>query len=607
MDDFQREVLDHKGWSLEQIEEMKGEPVPLEFEPALEKSPYYCEVRNQVGEAYIRPGPVEWLHCWGQIGVATFLDLDNNYWTDCPYPLYPFQVTEVAVQLYYNTNDTCLFVSEARIYSADYSDGGPYPDQILCTSDSLNPQVDEHPGAFLWIVIPLEETCCLYEPFFAVWVFDNSDDFYDTVNCTPINSDWLSWIFDASGRLYQSYWNPNGLDSIWYDVVQYGIAPGAIRVEVLGYTADQNTCPPPAEEWYFKESYVDAPCGVPDFDQYQMSGPAYCGPVSGANVIWWLWANPPENDLHIPVAPGDVPTLIDEIAVVSETDPNTGSECDKLYAGILEVIKAHGGWWYDHYYYENPYYEPNFWALQDALRHSEELVLLLGFWQQQPDSSWKRFGGHYVTLAGVDIFDPLLQIAISDPAMDNAEGGMPGNVCHTDSFPHPGDSLVHNNPANASHDFYSVAWPSPSPGGYLWLPDYNLDWQDFQDQNFRTEHLSYAGTYNPAFSVIVEVEAAIRFSPGVKYWQSQIESSHAYEEDNNYGGIAKYFLVDFAGTGDYILGGYDGSFICGTSQANLNCSYGAYHPAKSFEPLAALLSGIPLCYQVRLVIIKLNS
>ncbi len=577
-EDFKREILDRKGWTEEKIEAMKSGAVSMEFEPEL-REPYYCLVRNQADPCcYYKPAGTEYLYCWDQLGIATYMDLDHNYYEDCPYPLYPFNATSVQMTIY--VTDTCTIIAEARIYSADYSGGGPYPDQRLCSSDTANPLVYSHVGAFATINVPLQDTCCLYEPFFAVFVFDNTDDFVDTVYCTPMylpDVYVLSWVFDISGRLYQSYYNPFGLGGSWYDVVEWGIESGAIRVEVYGYTADQNECPPPVETWYFKDPYTPgAPCGIPDFDQYQMPGLAFCGPTAGANSVWWFASRG-----DFPASWGGldssfVSTLISEIADSAETNPALGTECDSLQDAVLKVIKAHGGWWFE----ETTVYQPDFWYLQKELRDCEDVILLLGFWQTTDGgTTWHRFGGHFVTLAGVDIFN--LAFAFSDPALDAAEfGTRPGTVCGThDTLQDP---LDHNR-GITSYDYYPAAWPSESPGGYIYLPDYSANWPDFQDQNFRTEHQTYHSTYDLSYPVYVEIEQAIVVSPGIKEMTEQVNSASAYEIENNHGGVEAFDV--YLGGAAYTYGLYYGSFIAGTSQEDLNCDYGDYYPVYSFDPL----------------------
>ncbi|MCJ7498554.1 MAG: hypothetical protein MUO78_10565, partial [candidate division Zixibacteria bacterium] len=577
-EDFKREVLDPKGWTLEKVAKMREGASPAEEERIEEKELFYCRAAGMDADCcYYYPSGTSYLACWGQVGLATLTDLDNNFplLPVCPYPLYPFTPAKVRLRFY--APDVCTLYVQARIYGVDYSSGGAYPSGVICTSDSLNPTKKVHTAGTLNIDVPLLDTlnCCLYEPFFTVFIIDNTDDFLDPTYCPTAKYQFLtSWQFDQSGRKYTSYWNPYGLGGSWYDVVENGILGGAIYIQVFGYTESENSCPAPVDPWYFKDPYPPgAPCGVPDFDQYQMPGAAFCGPTAGANSIWWFASR---GDISLEGI--EVPTLFNEVAVASNTNPVSGTQCDSLQTGILEVIKAHGGWWFA----ETTVYSPDFWYIQKELRDCENVILLLGFWQEDPPGTWTRFGGHFVTLAGVDIFN--LAFAFSDPAMDKAEGFPPpaglGQVCgvHT-----PANDPVDHNSGITSYDYYSVAWPSTSPGGTLYLPDYLADWTAFQDQNFRPEHQSNHGTYNPALSVHVEIEQAIVVSPGLKEMQGEVQSSKAYEIENNHGGIDA-FGVDF-GAG-IVDGLYKGSLIVGTDQGDLNCDYGDYYPLHTFEPKA---------------------
>ena len=189
----------------------------------------------------------------------------------------------------------------------------------------------------------------------------------------------------------------------------------------------------------------------------------------------------------------------------------------------------------------------------------------------------------------MDIFNTPPRFAFSDPALDNAEAMFPnplfGKVCHANPFPHVGNPMVHNNPANTSHDFYDVAWPSASPGGYLYLPAYLANWPDFNGQN--AGPFPNTGNYNGSFPVIVEVEQTIAVSPGAREMSATVHSSKAFETENNHGGIDA-FAVDFGAGLQSALN--KGSLIVGTSQADLNADYGDYYPTMTFDP-----SGPPVC------------
>ncbi|MFH0931104.1 MAG: hypothetical protein V1890_04115, partial [Candidatus Zixiibacteriota bacterium] len=249
-EDFQKEMLDPKGLTPEMVVAGRGELVPVEDMETLEKELFYCRasgVKAPCCYTYTAGSAYPW--CYGQVGIASFTDLDDNFasFPVCPYPLYPFRPTIVRTMI--NAPEACTFILEARIYGVDYSGGGPYPSGELYTSDQLNPTVWNHVGGTLSKNVDLlaSPEACLYGPFFAVIVINNTDDFNDPWNSCPTAPYQFqpSWAFDQSGRTSRSYMNVYGLGGSWYDVVAYGFAPGVIYVQVYGYTAPQNTCPPP--------------------------------------------------------------------------------------------------------------------------------------------------------------------------------------------------------------------------------------------------------------------------------------------------------------------------------------------------------------------------
>ena len=169
---------------------------------------------------------------------------------------------------------------------------------------------------------------------------------------------------------------------------------------------------------------------------------------------------------------------------------------------------------------------PTFAKVESLVEKSEDVILLLGFWYENPPGSgqWFRCGGHYVTVAGVNSRD--LQIAFSDPFFDNAEGGNPGRVLNGSIITHsPGHAAnVHNDAGNVSHDIYPIVQPSPSPGGLWMLPTYPVSLNpglcyDFNHQNIPDEFVNvsvpYPGGQIPLFT---EVEYAIHISPWDYVW-----------------------------------------------------------------------------------------
>ena len=135
--------------------------------------------------------------------------------------------------------------------------------------------------------------------------------------------------------------------------------------------------------------------------------------------------------------------------------------------------------------------------------------------------TWRRVGGHAVTVAGVDSANFL--IAISDPYFDAAEGGAPGVVRPEPQghLPHQSDPTVHNIEMFASHDIYTVV-PSISPGGIWALQSYPVAWPmnfppDFEYNNgpMRIEYTHHTTPAPPVeyCMTFTEIEAAVIVSP----------------------------------------------------------------------------------------------
>jgi hypothetical protein len=130
------------------------------------------------------------------------------------------------------------------------------------------------------------------------------------------------------------------------------------------------------------------------------------------------------------------------------------------------------------------------------------VILLLGFWQDwgTVEPYWRRVGGHYVTCAGV--CSDSLMIMFSDPDYDQQV------------IDYPPDEKWHNNAALVSHDIYSVAPESPSPGGFWWIPFYP------EEVGFRhpfencPDHLQpYEDYPEMGIPIHTEIEGAVFISP----------------------------------------------------------------------------------------------
>lgn len=275
-------------------------------------------------------------------------------------------------------------------------------------------------------------------------------------------------------------------------------------MRITGYT-QTTECEPC---WYWKpDTLPQAPSGMPDFGQYQF-GPSdsigLCGPTAVANCLWWFNAVPPG------VKPD---SLIRLLSYYFHTHPDSGTYVDSIKSGLDRYFSDYPGF----NLYAHLFTKPEFYAMEDSLKKSQDIILLLGFWQQPLTKgvSWFRFGGHYVTMAGV--CSESSWIALSDPARDMAEAGLPGRVRPPGHPSHMEGDTLHNHPQYVSQDIYQAILQSESPGGfweidnYYHLPDKMPP--PFHGQNFQPDQWPYYNPYIPMADVYTEVEYAIMICP----------------------------------------------------------------------------------------------
>ncbi len=244
-----------------------------------------------------------------------------------------------------------------------------------------------------------------------------------------------------------------------------------------------------------------APSGLPDFDQNQTPTPTYCGPYAAANSLWWFDAKFESSGLMPPAIsdtyrlvtsyspgawddhdPQNVTPLALDLAWYYNTDGIRtggawlGTRITDMYSGTLAYLRDHGLW---DDYLVTLVEQPSFEWVADEVQRSEDVILLLGFYEELEPGLWNRFGGHYVTVAGVDPIQS--QIAFSDPFVDATEAGLAlGRVLNGSLIPHvpiPGHPpFVHEDAGNVSHDIYQML-PTFSPGG-TWGPQ-GYPWHEF--------------------------------------------------------------------------------------------------------------------------------
>jgi len=292
-----------------------------------------------------------------------------------------------------------------------------------------------------------------------------------------------------------------------------------------------------------------APSGIPDFDQRQgrfvcpvNQSFSYCGPTALANSFWWFDSKfepspvppPTINDNYPLVQPlgggddhdaGNVDLLITDLGIALNTDNQRSVHPDPFCGTLLEDMANGISDWLLATALNNDYYvrvarAPSFDQVAAEIEKSQDVILLLGFWQLQ-DEAWVRVGGHYVTSSGVDSGNRL--IAFSDPIQDATEdGSTPGRVLGVVPHSHPAappPDTIHHDAQNISHDVYAAV-PTVSPGG-IWGPEGYADvlgpvgLQNFLDQNSSLElsEIHPSGPPSGSAPIVTEVEFMVEVSP----------------------------------------------------------------------------------------------
>ena len=323
-------------------------------------------------------------------------------------------------------------------------------------------------------------------------------------------------------------------------------------------------CPVEEDTLYFKPDYDDyAPSGMPDFDQRQDDWGqnldtlwiwTHDGPTALANCLWWFDSKyqhligpgspqPPaiNDDFSLVWAYGDwddhdtinVVPLVEDLAWHMNTDGiRTGDST--VGTNVFEMEAAIAEWLLETrteaIFYKHTKKAPDFYWIEDEIERSQDVILLLGFWQNLGTPSmpnWFRVGGHWVTCAGVN--SEKLTLAISDPFYDAAEQGFVGRVRDGILIPHPhgGHSHeVHNDAGNISHDSYTVVYDHLTPGGPWSIPAYprnNQVLRMLQGANFPPEYREYQVEYDSGLDGHTEIEYAVAISPIGQGWHQKGE------------------------------------------------------------------------------------
>ena len=229
------------------------------------------------------------------------------------------------------------------------------------------------------------------------------------------------------------------------------------------------------EFWRYED---DGDSCLPDFTWIVTDEYPYDGPVAAANSFWWFdskaetlltgdWETPPPTvtdhySLTVAYGPFDdhdvqnIVPLIDDLAQnYLDTGPQ-GTTIVSMTAGINAFLARPG---VDGDFYTVTQQAPTWQWIADEVETSEDVILLLGFYEQVGDE-WQRKGGHWVNAAGVSRANYLL--GLSDPTIDHANQESISDTLYLGRVfppehlgtPFPPSPL--RGPQDISHDIYKV-------------------------------------------------------------------------------------------------------------------------------------------------------
>jgi hypothetical protein len=423
-------------------------------------------------------------------GIALYMDP-----AQCGLPdPYPFKITDVHFYLYdFDTNSVVWPVEiQVNIRDLDWDSAGEYhdPGDILCSQTYTVDDDSSYPDM---MHLDMDSLCCVYDPFFLEITYTGQTD---SAYASFLLTDTLDQP-DTCEAFVWYYWEDEYLYYEWSDFWAPP-PPGYPIMRITGYTqqCDPESC------WYWKADTENSPSGMPDFDQNQDEWIAYCGPTAVANCLWWYDAVP---EGWTP------PQLIDSLAARMHCNPEWGTYVDTMEMALDQYFQD-----FEFALKESTFEMPNFHEMEDSLKRSQDIILLLGFWWSTDGVEWYRENGHFVTMAGV--CSDSLKIAISDPDNDGAVKGAEGRVRPPE---HPSygdyDATLHNNPSHVSHDMYQsdLTPDPPSPGNPHWEINYPYGVRKYSGLNVPEK---FIGVTKPApkddvIFTATEVEFAVMICP----------------------------------------------------------------------------------------------
>ena len=361
------------------------------------------------------------------------------------------------------------------------------------------------------------------------------------------------YVFDWVWPDYNPEWVSIDVRGINFEIPFGFIEHNCIQSLDLSFvvTGDGGTSQDTCE--YYKPGYGDfAPNGMPDIDQKQgnwwdpsTGNFSWCGPTALANCVWWFDSkfepnpspvdprpfypgpgNPPLDDNYGLVTSYDpaglwddhdtnnVVPFINDLAGHCQTDMiGPGTSLPDLDAGFHSYLAAQG---MTGQYSSYVSLGPSFTEVKDSILSCQDVILLLGFYEEDPTGAGCEWlGGHYVTAAGV--CTTSTNVCISDPFFDANEGEPPPGTAHGPTV-HNDASLVSGPHGTIHHDAYNMSpvahnCNSPATEEFTnypnqWLTDGIFTFQGQNPLNPGMPGGAYQGN-----NILVLVEAALIICP----------------------------------------------------------------------------------------------
>jgi len=187
--------------------------------------------------------------CVGQLQPGWVLNAFQDPEKTCPpaldCPTYPFEVKKITILLC-NTDpvNSCFAIVQGAILNAAYpvDPGCPVPAELLCQGPIVEVVIPPNTACFQ-VDLPLPESCCVYEPYFA---------------CVTILTPGCNTLWVCTDASCMPCWNYFDFGGGFVDGCLVG-SPGDLALWTEGFASCQSVCIPDTLKNHFKTWRVFTP------------------------------------------------------------------------------------------------------------------------------------------------------------------------------------------------------------------------------------------------------------------------------------------------------------------------------------------------------------